>query len=256
MTRVSDAHETRVLVRHAEGAPGVLDSCSQRHGAEGACQRRGWDLDDDVPVVHRLRGQREPRRRAAEGHGRARSSSEHGGIVASARARASCTTRRSSTRPYIRDFLLDRGAVGDVSETAAPWAKLHAALRRRHGGGERRVRRRSASRAGSCATCRTRTTRVRACTSRSRSTRTSERDALAEYDVVKWAIQQAFVDNGGTLSHHHARRHRARAVAGAGHLGAGCRDARGAVRGHVDPGANFNPGKIVAADPAHRRQPA
>ena len=26
--------------------------------------------------------------------------------------------------PYIRDFLLDRGAIGDVSETAAPWSKL------------------------------------------------------------------------------------------------------------------------------------
>src|SRR5262249_50361353 len=26
--------------------------------------------------------------------------------------------------PYIRDFLLDRGALGDVSETAAPWSQL------------------------------------------------------------------------------------------------------------------------------------
>src|SRR5690625_6230530 len=26
--------------------------------------------------------------------------------------------------PYIRDFLLDRGAMGDVSETAATWDKL------------------------------------------------------------------------------------------------------------------------------------
>src|SRR5699024_11519697 len=26
--------------------------------------------------------------------------------------------------PYLRDFLLDRGALGDVSETAAPWSRL------------------------------------------------------------------------------------------------------------------------------------
>src|SRR5690606_20375009 len=26
--------------------------------------------------------------------------------------------------PYLRDFLLDRGAAGDVSETAAPWSRL------------------------------------------------------------------------------------------------------------------------------------
>ena len=31
-----------------------------------------------------------------------------------------------------------------------------------------------------------------------------KRDGLEEYGVVKSAIQQAFVDNGGTLSHHHA----------------------------------------------------
>ena len=29
-------------------------------------------------------------------------------------------------------------------------------------------------------------------------------DMLTQYDVVKSAIQQAFVDNGATLSHHHA----------------------------------------------------
>jgi alkyldihydroxyacetonephosphate synthase len=31
-----------------------------------------------------------------------------------------------------------------------------------------------------------------------------ETAALQEYDVVKSAIQQTFVDSGGTLSHHHA----------------------------------------------------
>ena len=31
-----------------------------------------------------------------------------------------------------------------------------------------------------------------------------ERDALEDYGVVKSAIQQAFVDSGATLSHHHA----------------------------------------------------
>ncbi len=28
-------------------------------------------------------------------------------------------------------------------------------------------------------------------------------DPIAEYDVVKRAIQQSFVDHGGTISHHH-----------------------------------------------------
>ena len=51
-------------------------------------------------------------------------------------------------------------------------------------------------------------------------TPSGSRDGLEEYGVVKSAVQQAFVDNGGTLSHHHAVGHRARGVARAGHLGA------------------------------------
>ena len=35
-------------------------------------------------------------------------------------------------------------------------------------------------------------------------TPSGRRDSLEEYDTVKNAIQQAFVDNGATLSHHHA----------------------------------------------------
>ena len=106
--------------------------------------------------------------------------------------------------PYIRDYLLDRGALGDVSETAAPWSVLPGALRQRDGGRARRVRRPRASPATSCATCRTPTTPARASTSRSRSSPPGARDPLEEYDVVKAAIQQTFMDSGATLSHHHA----------------------------------------------------
>src|SRR3954464_10189096 len=33
---------------------------------------------------------------------------------------------------------------------------------------------------------------------------TPRRPAIEQYDVVKSAVQQAFVDSGATLSHHHA----------------------------------------------------
>lgn len=51
---------------------------------------------------------------------------------------------------------------------------------------------------------RTRTTRARARISPFALTPSEERDSLAEYDVVKSAIRQTFVDSGATLSHHHA----------------------------------------------------
>ena len=67
---------------------------------------------------------------------------------------------------------------------------------------------------------------------------------LAEYDVIKSAIQQAFVDNGATLSHHHA--------VGTEHAEWLQEDvsAPGVVMLNAlfegtDPGRHLNPGKIV-----------
>jgi alkyldihydroxyacetonephosphate synthase len=73
-------------------------------------------------------------------------------------------------------------------------------------------------------------------------------DALEQYGVVKRAIQQAFVDSGATLSHHHA--------VGTEHAQwldedistPGVAMLRALFEG-TDPGANLNPGKIVAGDP-------
>jgi alkyldihydroxyacetonephosphate synthase len=85
-----------------------------------------------------------------------------------------------------------------------------------------------------------------------------ERDALEDYGVVKTALQQAFVDSGATLSHHHA--------VGTEHAqwleedisAPGVAMLRALFEG-TDPGANLNPGKIVAAEPVgqlDRRAPA
>ncbi len=72
-------------------------------------------------------------------------------------------------------------------------------------------------------------------------------DALAEYDVVKSAIQQAFVDNGATLSHHHA--------VGVEHARWLAQDISApglamltALFEGIDPGGHLNPGKIVPAE--------
>ena len=73
-----------------------------------------------------------------------------------------------------------------------------------------------------------------------------DKDPIGEYDHVKSAIQQAFVDNGGTLSHHHA--------VGTEHASwleedisaPGVAMLRALFDG-IDPGANLNPGKIVSS---------
>ena len=73
---------------------------------------------------------------------------------------------------------------------------------------------------------------------------TSELAMLAEYDVVKSAIQQAFVDNGATLSHHHAvgTEHAQWLAQDISAPGVAMLDA---LFEGFDPGRNMNPGKIV-----------
>jgi alkyldihydroxyacetonephosphate synthase len=67
---------------------------------------------------------------------------------------------------------------------------------------------------------------------------------LSEYAVVKCAIQQAFVDNGATLSHHHAvgtehARWLEQDVSTPGVI------MLGGLFDGIDPGKHLNPGKIV-----------
>jgi alkyldihydroxyacetonephosphate synthase len=69
-------------------------------------------------------------------------------------------------------------------------------------------------------------------------------DMTTEYDVVKCAVQQSFVDHGATLSHHHA--------VGTEHSqwleqeisGSGVAMLKALFDG-TDPGRHLNPGKIV-----------
>jgi alkyldihydroxyacetonephosphate synthase len=83
----------------------------------------------------------------------------------------------------------------------------------------------------------------------------SQSAMLPEYEVVKSAIQQAFVDNGATLSHHHA--------VGTEHSqwlledisAPGVAMMRSLFEG-FDPGRHMNPGKIVPSESAVPIEPA
>ena len=73
---------------------------------------------------------------------------------------------------------------------------------------------------------------------------TSESQMLGEYELVKSAIQQAFVDNGATLSHHHAvgTEHAQWLLEDISAPGVAMLDA---LFDGFDPGKHLNPGKIV-----------
>ena len=144
--------------------------------------------------------------------------------------------------PYIRDFLLDRGTLADVSETSAPWSRLttvyDTVMAAAHGAFD------ELSVKGYIMCHLSHSYHAGACLYFTFAFPPSDPDGLAQYDVVKSAIQQAFIDSGATLSHHH---------------GVGTEHSRWleedisapgvamlqALFSGVDPGANMNPGKIV-----------
>ena len=149
--------------------------------------------------------------------------------------------------PYIRDFLLDRGGPGDVSETSAPWSKLQTVYdtvsAAAHGAFE------EAGTAGYLMCHLSHSYHAGACLYFTFALHPpADSDHLEVYGVVKRAVQQAFMDSGATLSHHHA--------VGTEHAqwleedisAPGVAMLRALFDG-TDPGSNLNPGKIVATDP-------
>lgn len=148
--------------------------------------------------------------------------------------------------PYIRDFLLDRGASADVSETAAPWGKLQQVYDAAVAAANRAYD--SLGVKGWIMCHLSHSYHTGACLYFTFAyVSNPDQDPIEQYDTVKKAIQQSFVDNGGTLSHHHA--------VGVEHSpwmeqdisAPGVAMMRGLFVG-VDPKENLNPGKILLDD--------
>lgn len=156
--------------------------------------------------------------------------------------------------PYIRDFLLDRGAMGDVSETAAPWDKLgevyfttmqaaNAAFDEVGVKGFIMCHLSHSYHSGACLYFTFAFRPVGA-----GGQEPDYQESLRQYDVVKTAIQQAFIDAGGTLSHHHG--------VGTDHapwmeqdLSPAGVDLMVGLLKSADPKRNLNPGTLI---PEHR----
>lgn len=179
----------------------------------------------------------------------ARITASHGGVCVGAGPGALYDQKKFDT-PYIRDFLLDRGALGDVSETSTSWSGLaplydavNVAARRAFA---------TIGVQGWIMCHLSHSYRSGACLYFTFAFAPNPTAApLEQYDTVKRAIQQAFVDNGATLSHHHAVgvEHRAWLAEDISPAGVRMLDA---LFGGIDPGRHCNPGKITYGDPSPR----
>ena len=144
--------------------------------------------------------------------------------------------------PYLRDFLLDMGAAGDVSETATSWSKINrvhdAAYAAAQGAYD------EIGIKGWIMSHMSHSYHSGACLYFTFAF-VFKNDPIAEYNLVKNAIQQSFVDNDATISHHHG--------VGIEHspwleddISTEGVVVMKALFAGADPGSNFNPGKITA----------
>lgn len=240
ITRVSDARETGFSMATSKERHG-MDALLAGKVLPALMKSKGWKLDEICLSFIGFEGGAAHVARQKKLVGAI--VKQHGGMGVGTGPGVLYDQKKFDT-PYLRDFLLDRGAAGDVSETAAPWSKLlplyngvvAAANRAYDEIGTKGWIMCHLSHSYHSGACLYFTFAF-----------VGGEDMLAEYDVVKSAIQQAFVDNGGTISHHHG--------VGVEHSpwleqdisAEGVAVMRGLFSA-VDPGDNFNPGKVVPAE--------
>jgi alkyldihydroxyacetonephosphate synthase len=241
VTRVSDANETQFSFATRKD-PTLLDRVQSRALQTYLRRRRRYDLEAMCLAFIGYEGS--AKHVAAQRKLVGRIVSRHGGLCIGSGPGTLYDQKKFDT-PYIRDYLLDRGAPADVSETSAPWSALPglydtttAAARGTFSDlGVQGYIMCHLSHSYHSGACLYFTFAYRP---------SGARDVLEEYDAVKGAIQQAFVDSGGTLSHHHA--------VGTEHarwleqdLSAPGVAMIQALFDGIDPGGNLNPGKIVGS---------
>ena len=185
---------------------------------------------------------------------------KHGGLTIIGTGPGILYDQKKFDTPYLRDFLLDMGAAGDVSETAAPWSKLvnvHSSVHKAAQDAYDQI-----GIKGWIMSHMSHSYHSGACLYFTFAF-VFDKDPIAEYNVVKNAIQQAFVDNDATISHHHGVGLEHSPWLSEDISPEGVKIMSG-LFASADAAGNFNPGKILpraavaapAAPAAPKRRPA
>jgi alkyldihydroxyacetonephosphate synthase len=246
ITRVSDAGETRFSFSTRKKSKGVSVSSLVSKGLMKVLERRGWDLGAVcLSFVGYEGGPDHVKRQKAIVK---KIVGAHGGIGLG-KGPGQLYDQKKFDTPYIRDYLLDRGAAADVSETAAPWSQLVPLYDNVTAAAKKAFAQIGVQGWIMCHL--SHSYHSGACLYFTFAFRHDGDEPLARYDIVKSAIQQAFIDSHGTLSHHHG--------VGTEHApwleqdisSAGVQLMEGLFAG-ADPGRNLNPGKITVTPPTSR----
>jgi alkyldihydroxyacetonephosphate synthase len=239
VTRISDANETKFSFALRQN-PTPLDRMQSWALRQYLGRRRGFDVQAMCLAFVGYEGS--PRQVTARRRTVGKIIRAHGGLGIGSGPGALYDRKKFDT-PYIRDFLLDRGGVGDVSETAMPWSRMTAVYDAVTAAADEAFDQIKVQGYFMCHL--SHSYHAGACLYFTFAfVPSASADMITEYDVVKSAVQQAFVDHGATLSHHHA--------VGTEHSqwleqeisGSGVAMLKALFDG-TDPGRHLNPGKIV-----------
>jgi alkyldihydroxyacetonephosphate synthase len=237
VTRISDARETAFSFATGKESTGVAKLVTA--GLGRYLKAKGWDTDQMCLSFIGFEGSEENVTRQKKLVGQI--VKKHGGIGVGKGPGVLYDQKKFDT-PYLRDFLLDRGGAADVSETAAPWSKLLPLYRHVFDSANRAYDELGLK--GWIMAHLSHSYHSGACLYFTFAFAHGD-DPLSQYDTVKTAIQQAFIDAGGSLSHHHG--------VGVEHaawleqdISVGGLAVMQGLFDSADPGRNFNPAKITA----------
>lgn len=240
--RISDANETAFSLS-TQKAPGSLKSKLMAKGQDALWEimrRRGWDTEQMCISYVCFEGS--PKDVAERKKAVAGIAKNNGAIVLGSGPGALYDQKKFDT-PYLRDFLLEQNMVGDVSETAAPWSKLTTVHKAAYEAVDRAYQ--DLGKKGWIMSHMSHSYRSGACLYFTFAYVLDAENPYEEYQGIKSAIQQSFIDAGGTLSHHHG--------VGVEHQPWMEQDVSeegvALMRGlfaSADPGSNLNPGKVVS----------
>ncbi|MGY5765456.1 FAD-binding oxidoreductase [Brachybacterium sp. DNPG3] len=244
-TRLSDGPETAFslsMVKEPSSTKGKV-AAKVQDGLFAYLRSQGWDTSDEMCISYvcfeGTKSSVEQQKSIVK-----RIVKANGGITLGAGPGAIYDQKKFDT-PYLRDFLLNYQVFGDVCDTGATWSNInevHAKVYEAFFAAQEELGLRGfmfchMSHSYHSGACLYFTFAFEY---------TSEETALAEYTNAKSAVQQAFVDLGSTVSHHHAvgTEHRPWIVDDIGEVGV--RMVKGLFADN-DPGRNLNPHKVVDA---------
>jgi len=238
ITRISDSNETGFTLATSKERFG-LDKFKAGTMLPQIMKAKGWNLDDICISFIAYEGSPEHAKRQrtlVE-----KMINKNGGLTIIGTGPGILYDQKKFDTPYLRDFLLDMGAAGDVSETATPWSKINQVHDAAYAAAQKAYDEIGIK--GWIMSHMSHSYHSGACLYFTFAF-VFKNDPVAEYNLVKNAIQQSFVDNHATISHHHG--------VGVEHSPwleedispEGVVVMRG-LFSSADPGSNFNPGKVT-----------